>query len=129
MSRFLSLGVLVCAAAIAANAEAAPKKKKAPEPTKTEEAAPATTEFDKAAAAQAITELSLQKCKATNAAKGEGHVTITFLPNGTASAVQIDKGPWIGTPVAKCLAKEFKKVKVPAFKGDAITVGKVFHFE
>jgi hypothetical protein len=123
--------VLACVAVVAASADAAPKKKKKPAATetpKTEEAA--ATDFDRQAAVAAITEVSLQKCKATNAAKGEGHVMITFAPAGAAQEATIDKGPWVGTPVAKCMAKEFKKqAKVPAFKGESVTVGKSFHFE
>jgi hypothetical protein len=121
--------MLACAFVLATSAEAAPKKRKknpAPEPPKTEEA---SAEFDRQAAVSAITEINLQKCRATNAAKGEGHVTITFTPAGVAENALVDKGPWVGTPVAKCMAKEFKKAKVPAFKGDAVTVGKSFHFE
>lgn len=88
-----------------------------------------TPEFDKAAASTALAEVDLSKCKATNAAKGEGHVTITFTPaSGEASDVKIDRGPWVGTPVAKCMVKAFKRAKVPAFKGDAVTVGKSFKF-
>jgi hypothetical protein len=123
-----SLGVVACALVGVVNAEAAPKKrKKAPaDPPKTEEV---TAEFDKAAAVTAITEVDLSKCKTTNVAKGEGHVMITFAPSGNAQNAVVDKGPWVGTPAAKCMAKVFKKVKVPAFKGEPITVGKVFHLE
>jgi hypothetical protein len=140
--------LLACAFFIAAGgAEAAPKKKKKSAPTPTAEAAPKTTDkateetangvgagnpvsdFDKQAAVTAITEVNLSKCKATNAAKGDGHVMITFTPQGAASSATVDKGPWVGTPVAKCMVKEFKKAKVPAFKGEAVTVGKTFHFE
>jgi hypothetical protein len=105
-------------------ADAAPKKKK-PEPAAKEDA----PEFDRQAAAQAITDTKLQKCRATNAAKGDGHVTITFTPGGAATSAAVDKGPRVGTPVAKCMVREFKKTKVPAFRGEAITVGKTFHFE
>lgn len=129
LPRWACLG-FVCVAVFATSAEAAPKKKKKPapvEPPKTEEEV--TADFDKTAAVTAITEVNLSKCKTTNAAKGEGHVLITFAPTGTAQTALVDKGPWVGTPVAKCMAKEFKKAKVPAFKGEAITVGKVFHFE
>lgn len=123
-----SLGVVACVALAGMSAEAAPKKKKkkASDPPKTEEV---TAEFDKSAAITAITEVDLSKCKATNVAKGEGHVMITFSPAGTAQNAVVDKGPWVGTPAAKCMAKAFKKVKVPAFKGESITVGKVFHLE
>ena len=130
MSRFASTLVAISALAALAmsvsTADAAGKKpKKVEEPA----AAAATIDFDRNAAVSAINEVSLQRCKATNATKGEGHVTITFQPGGPAERALIDKGPWVGTPVGKCMAKEFKKVKVPAFKGEAVTVGKSFKFE
>jgi hypothetical protein len=123
----IALGTLACIAVVGSSAEAAPKNKKKPaqEAAKTEQAA----DFDRQAAATALGEINLQKCKATNAAKGDGHVTVTFSPDGAVQNALVDRGPWIGTPVAKCLVKEFKKAKVPAFKGDAVTVGKSFHFE
>lgn len=112
------IGMIVCA--FAGTADAQPKKK----------GADPVADFDKAAAVTAIaaiTDGNLAKCKVTNAAKGEGHVTITFATTGDASDVKIDKGPWAG-PVAKCMTTQFKKAKVPAFKGDAVTVGKTFKF-
>jgi hypothetical protein len=128
---WLSTGLIVAfGAAYPTLADAAPKKAKkptatAPAPAPTEEA----PDIDRQAAATAITETNLQKCKATNATKGDGHVTITFSPAGAAQSAAVDKGPWVGTPVAKCMVKAFKKTKIPAFKGDAVTVGKTFHFE
>jgi hypothetical protein len=137
-------------ATVATSVDAAPKKSKKPKtPSGTTSSTTATTtettdakkgdsdkkseeasaEFDKQAAVTAIGGVSLHKCKATNAAKGEGHVMITFAPSGGAQSATIDRGPWVGTPVAKCMAKEFKKATVPAFKGEPITVGKVFQFE
>ena len=110
------IGMIVCA--FAGTADAQPKKKGADQ----------TPDFDKAAAVSAITTTDLGKCKATNAVKGEGHVTITFATTGEASDVKVDKGPWLGSPVAKCMTTQFKKAKVPAFKGDAVTVGKTFKF-
>jgi len=112
------IGLIVCA--FAGTADAQPKKKGTD-----------VADFDKAAAVTAITTITdtnLAKCKATNAAKGEGHVTITFATTGEASDVKVDKGPWLGSPVAKCMTTQFKKAKVPAFKGDAVTVGKTFKF-
>jgi hypothetical protein len=127
---------LVGLALTTSTADAAAKNKKKPSssepaaaPAAKDDPAPAGPEFDRQAAVTAITDVNLQKCKATNAQKGEGHVTITFLPGGAAQHALVDKGPWVGTPVAKCMAKAFKKAKVPAFKGDAVTVGKTFHFE
>jgi hypothetical protein len=136
-TRFLfSIGALAALAFIGSvdSAAAAPKKKPsvkpapAPAPAPKDSAASGAT-FDKDAAASAIGSADLTKCRATNAEKGEGHVTITFAPAGTASKAIIDKGPWVGTPVAKCLASQFKKTTIPAFGGDAVTVGKSFKFD
>ena len=135
MNRFpawVAVSSVLFALSIEGGAEAAKKPKKpAGTSTTAEPAAPASTggDFDRGAAASAIAEVSLQKCKATNAAKGDGHVSITFAPAGTAQNAAVDKGPWIGTPVAKCMVREFKKAKVPAFRGDAVTVGKSFRFD
>lgn len=119
-----SFAVAACIALVATSALAGPKKKPPAEP--------ATADFDRSAAASAIGAIAdsgLQKCKVTNAAKGEGHVKITFAPSGEAKDVNVDKGPWLGTPVAKCMSREFKKAKVPAFSGDAVTVGRTFRFD
>jgi hypothetical protein len=128
MSRTLHLLLVLGVIVTTGSAAAAPKKG----PKKPDPAPPPVDEsavFDRTAASSAITAADLTKCRATNAARGEGHVTVTFAPGGNASAATVDKGPWLGTPVAKCLAKEFKKAKVPAFKGDPVTVGKTFKFE
>lgn len=129
----LPLRVAVVASAFvcmfATSADAAPKKPKKPATSEETVATSAASDFDRTAASSAIAEVDLHKCKATNAAKGDGHVMITFAPAGSAQSAAIDKGPWVGTPVAKCMAKEFKKAKVPAFRGEAVTVGKSFHFE
>jgi hypothetical protein len=115
------------------SAAAAPKKKPsakpAPAPAPAPKDPPASASFDKDAAVSAIGSVDLTKCRATNAEKGEGHVVITFAPAGTASNAVVDKGPWVGTPVAKCLASQFKKTKIPAFGGEPVTVGKTFKFD
>lgn len=110
-------GVVVLLCSLSSFAEAEPKKRPA-------EAAG----FDRVAAAAALGEVNLQKCRATNAARGSGHVTITFGPSGSVDSALIDKGPWAGTPVGKCMLGAFKKVKIPAFKGGPVTVGKSFEF-
>jgi len=108
-------------AAAAAAAAAAAKEKEAPK----EEAAP----FDRSAAASILASVDLAKCKTPAATRGEGHVAMTFAPNGSAVDVTVDRGPMAGTPTAKCIAKEFKKAKVPAFSGDPVSVGKNFQFD
>jgi hypothetical protein len=61
--------------------------------------------------------------------RGEGHIFVKFTAAGVAAEAVVDKGPWLKTPVAKCIATEFKKVKVPAFTGEDVKVGKSFRFE
>jgi hypothetical protein len=123
----LTSAVLFAILAVAGTSDAAPKKPKPPKDPK-----PAVTEdvpFDKAAASTVLAAVDLAKCKSTNAPRGEGHVMVTFAAVGNATEAVVDKGPWVKTPVAKCIANEFKKAKVPAFTGDAIQVGKSFRFD
>jgi hypothetical protein len=121
----LTSALLLAVATVAGTSDAGPKKPKPPKPPATEDAAP----FDKAAAANALSSIDLVKCKSTNAPRGDGHIMVKFQPAGTATEAVVDKGPWLGTPVAKCIAKEFKKAKIPAFAGDVVQVGKSFRFE
>lgn len=121
----LTSALLLAAVTASGTSDAGPKKPKSPKPAATEDAAP----FDKVAAASALSSVDLAKCKSTNAPRGDGHIMVKFRPAGTATEAVVDKGPWVGTPVAKCIAKEFKKAKIPAFAGDVVQVGKSFRFE
>jgi hypothetical protein len=85
--------------------------------------------FDKNAAASVLSSVDLSKCRATNAPKGDGHVLVTFAATGSAKDAVVDKGPMVGTPAAKCIAKKYRETKIPAFKGESVLVGKTFHFE
>ena len=134
---FFSIGALAAVAFIGSvdSAAAAPKKKPSAKPAPAPAPAPAPKDppsgasFDKDAASSAISSVDLTKCRATNAEKGDGHVMLTFAPAGTVSKAIVDKGPWVGTPVAKCLASQFKKTTIPAFGGEPVTVGKSFKFD
>lgn len=85
--------------------------------------------FDREAAASALSSVDLQRCKAPNAKRGEGHVVVTFAPAGAVSNATVDRGPMVGTPVQRCIEAQYKKAKVPAFKGSPVNVGKSFRFE
>ena len=124
LQALLMSATVLALVAVSGGSDAAPKKPK-PAVVAPEEAAP----FDKTAAASALSSVDLVKCKSTNAPRGEGHITVRFLPAGTATEAVVDRGPMAGTPTAKCIAKEFKKTTVPAFKGEQVQVGKVFKFE
>lgn len=125
--RTLGIAFVACAAGVgvAGSADAAPKKARTKKPQPKEEAPP----FDRDAALAAFAEVDLQKCRVTNAPTGEGHVTVTFQPGGKATGAIVDRGPWLGTPVAKCIASQYKKARVPAFKGGTVNVGKTFRLD
>jgi len=97
-------------------------------PPKADKVDPGPT-FDTKAATTALSSVDLTKFRATNAPKGEGHVFVTFAPEGNAKDVVMDRGAMKTSPVAKCIVGKFKQAKVPAFKGDPVVVGKIFRFE
>jgi hypothetical protein len=101
-------------------AHAKPKKLTPPEPK--------ATAFDKGSASAAIAGVELRKCLVPTAPRGEGHVFLTFAPSGEVSVAQVDKGPFVGTPVEKCISAQYMKIKIAAFSGDAVKVGKSFAF-
>jgi hypothetical protein len=129
----LTSAVLLAVVTVTGAADAGPKKPKGPKkpaPVPVQPAAPEeATPFDKQAAASVLSSVDLEKCKSTNAPRGEGHIMVKFTPAGRATAAVVDKGPMVGTPSAKCIAKEFKKATIPAFSGETVQVGKSFRFE
>ena len=82
--------------------------------------------FDRGAAAGALGAVNLSSCKKADGPTGSGHVKVTFEPNGTVSKVDVDQPPFSGTAVGGCVAGKYRGVKIPAFSGGAMTVGKSF---
>lgn len=85
--------------------------------------------FDRDAASNALKSVSLARCKKPKGPTGDGHVIVTFAPRGSASDAVVDQAPFAGTKVGKCIASEYRKVKVPPFNGAAVSVGKKFKIE
>lgn len=85
--------------------------------------------FDRDAAAQALRSVELVKCKISGGPRGEGHALVTFVGDGTVRDVQVDRGPYVGSPVERCIVAQFKAARVPSFKGDAVKVGKTFRID
>jgi hypothetical protein len=119
----LLLVVSVACLAVAAPALA---KKPAPQPPPPE---PAGQAFDRAAAASALGAVSLLPCKQAKGPTGDGHVVVTFGPNGTADEVKVDREPFKDTAVGRCIALQFKHARVPKFAGAPVSVGKTFHVD
>lgn len=82
--------------------------------------------FDRDAAMSALKSVNLARCKKPKGPSGDGHVIVTFAPAGSAQEAVVDQAPFAGTKVGKCIASEYRKAKVPAFDGAAISVGKKF---
>src|SRR4051794_5357341 len=78
------------------------------------------TAFDRDAAMSALQSVNLHRCKKPKGPTGDGHVIVTFTPAGKATAAVVDQAPFAGTKVGKCIASEYRKVKVPAFEGAPI---------
>jgi hypothetical protein len=85
--------------------------------------------FDRDAASTALKSVNIARCKKPKGPTGDGHVIVTFAPRGSASDVVVDQAPFAGTKVGKCIAGEYRKVKVPPFTGAAVSVGKKFKIE
>lgn len=85
--------------------------------------------FDRDAAMNAMKSVDIGKCKKAKGPTGDGHVIVTFAPGGTASDATVDQAPFAGTKVGKCIATQYKKAKVPAFQGTAVSVGKKFQLQ
>ena len=85
--------------------------------------------FDRDAASSAMSGVEIGRCKAKKGPTGEGHVVVTFSPTGAAVSATVDRAPFAGTKVGTCVAKAYKKAKIPPFAGDPVTVGKLFHIE
>lgn len=92
--------------------------------------APAGPQFDRDAAVKSLSAVDLVKCKAPGGPRGAGHVMVTFQVDGTVSDVQVDRAPYQGNPVARCLVSQYKTAqKIPAFVGQPVTVGKNFSID
>jgi predicted Zn finger-like uncharacterized protein len=86
----------------------------------------ATAPFDRVTASRALGAVSLASCKKADGPVGPGHVKVTFQPNGTVSAADVDTPPFSGTAVGGCIAQRYRGVTIPAFTGSPLTVGKGF---
>ena len=98
------------------------------------DAATAKTDFDRDAAVTALSAVNVQTCKprgnkAKGAPSGDGHVIVTFAPSGAAEAAFVDRAPFQGTAVGKCIEGQYRRARVPAFGGPAINVGKNFRVD
>jgi hypothetical protein len=77
-----------------------------------------TGEFDKRAARASLSAIPYKDCGGI----GQGKLDVTFAPNGTVTAVVVVSGDYVAA-TRSCIADRFRKATIPAFTGDAHTVG------
>ena len=82
--------------------------------------------FDRGAAANALAQASsvAAACRKAGDPSGVANATITFAPSGKVTAALLSGPPFAGTPTGSCIAAALRRVRVPAFEGDRITVAK-----
>lgn len=112
--------------AVATLLVAAPAFAKKPAPPPPESAGPV---FDRGAAARELGQVSTLPCKQSKGPSGDGHIMVTFSPNGDVTDAVVDRQPFKGTAVGRCIAMQYKHARVPKFSGPAVTVGKSFHID
>jgi hypothetical protein len=84
------------------------------------------TPLDLVAIADVLDGVAVTECKLEGGPTGRGHVTVTVLPNGGIAAVDVDAPPFSGTSVGECVARQYKRVRVPKYVGPVTRVGKSF---
>src|SRR6478735_1418007 len=84
------------------------------------------TEFDRAAARNALASAATQasSCRKQGDPSGTANLTITFAPSGRVTSAQIQGPPFSGTATGGCIASTMRRASVPAFSGDYVTVSK-----
>ncbi|HEX4512008.1 MAG TPA: AgmX/PglI C-terminal domain-containing protein [Polyangiaceae bacterium] len=80
--------------------------------------------FNPGAVAAALGKTDIKSC----GFHGAGHIRLTFDPSGVVTKTEIDAPANIDkTPAGVCIAKAFSAARVPAFDGNAATIGKSFN--
>lgn len=84
--------------------------------------------FDRSLAAKLLAAAAdrSRSCGVAGGPNGQGHARVTFSPDGSVTAVEIDP-PFADTEAGRCVSRELSRVSLTSFPGEAVTVGK--HFE
>ena len=83
--------------------------------------------FDPGAVAGVLGTVDLKPCGRAGGFHGQGHMKVTFEPDGHVSKVEVDSPASAQkTAAAACVVKAYSAAHVPGFDGHAVTVGKNF---
>jgi predicted Zn finger-like uncharacterized protein len=107
--------------------ESKPEKKPDSKPSEPS-GPPVSGSFSKDAAVAALSVAASQAtvCKKPEGPWGSGKALVTFAPSGRVTTANVTGAPFGGTPVGGCVANVFRRAKIPAFSGEAVTVSKSF---
>jgi hypothetical protein len=102
-----------------------PKTEPKEEPKPTAEPAGGGAEFNRDAASAAMGGAAggASGCGKPDGPTGRCKVTVTFAPSGRATNVSVGP-PCGGSPVGSCIAAAFRKISIPPFSGDPMSVSK-----
>jgi hypothetical protein len=84
------------------------------------------TEFDRAAARNALASAAAEasSCRKDGDPSGTATITITFAPSGRVTSANLQGPPFAGTATGGCIANTMRHASVPAFSGEHVTVTK-----
>jgi serine/threonine-protein kinase len=82
--------------------------------------------FDRAAVAAALGGVDVGSCSIPGGPTGQGHLSMTFLPDGSVDRVTVDQPPYQGTAEGACVAEKFRTLRVPPFDEGPQKVSKAF---
>jgi len=99
----------------------------APAPTATEKRPAPLQPFNSSAAAERLSRAAseVSRCATAKGPSGPGRVTVKFATSGQITSATVS-APYQGTSAGDCVAKTFRKVSVPAFDGNTVTLSKSF---
>jgi hypothetical protein len=80
--------------------------------------------FDRSAAAKALAAVDVSPCyEKPPILDAQLHIDLTFMPNGVVSEASADP-PYANTEAGKCAEEKFKAVRVPAWVGPPVRMGR-----
>ncbi len=82
------------------------------------------TPFSASAASAALREATAAAsgCRRASDPSGMADISVTFAPSGRVTQAAVSGPPFSGTVTGGCIAQTFRKVRVPAFSGEPVTV-------
>ena len=107
-----------------------PNQADKPNPKKERKGHKARGKFENRAAKRAL-RLAMQMASVCidKGSTASGSVSVAFAPSGTALGAAVNSTTPLSAKAARCVRGAFERVRVPAFRGESVTVRKSFRLE